>query len=306
MSKTFDTKERILKLLNKKPLTVTQIAQALGLAQSTISQHIEELMQAGAVDEFDDSKRKWRYYKANAEYYSKISKYHGYGREEYSVAKKILTAGIVLIVAFAAFSLYHRPIAANHNTTTYNSTISSTYTTTVMAITPSTRAIPAFSASACPIMFQNQTFNTALASYLNMSYYNYSGMQQFVLTPDNSGTLYLNITKPASSTSTTIDNFAEFFYELTNNTNSSSARQIKIAFNQTNNLTISFNRSFETLTNLNPEAKLKVVIRANANATPGTYRIIMPEGPCKPNGINILLTVGNVPYNGTVAPIIIA
>ncbi len=309
MSKTFDTKERILKLLNKKPRTVTQIAQALGLAQSTVSQHMDELMQTGAVDEFDDSKRKWRYYKVNPEYYSKISKSHRYGSGEYSVAKKVLAAAIVLIVvAVAAFSLYHKAIGTNNNSISSNITVTTIRATTTIEATTtiSAKVIPAFSASACPIIFANQTFNTTLVNYLNMSYYNYSNMRQFVLAPGSSGTLYLKITKPASSTSITIDNFAEFFYDLTNNTNLSSSRQIKIAFNQTNNLAISFNRSSEILTNLNPEAKLKVAISANTNATPGTYMVILPEGPCKPNGASMLLTVGNVPYNGTVAPVIIA
>ncbi len=43
MSKTFGTKNKIVKLLKEKPMTVTEISAVLGLSKATVSQHMSEL-----------------------------------------------------------------------------------------------------------------------------------------------------------------------------------------------------------------------------------------------------------------------
>ncbi|HUB92771.1 MAG TPA: winged helix-turn-helix domain-containing protein [Candidatus Saccharimonadales bacterium] len=69
MSKTWDTKRRIIKLLLKGNMTLTEISAELGLAPSTVSKHIEELNRIGAISLVDNPYiKKWKYYRANPEF----------------------------------------------------------------------------------------------------------------------------------------------------------------------------------------------------------------------------------------------
>lgn len=69
MGKTWDTKKKIIRLLLKGNLTLTQISAKLGLAQSTVSKHIEELNQIGAISLVHNPYiKKWKYYRANPEF----------------------------------------------------------------------------------------------------------------------------------------------------------------------------------------------------------------------------------------------
>lgn len=66
MSKTWDTKRQIFKILRERQHNATEIAEALGMAPSTISQHLSELKRIGAIEEIENSYvKKWKYYKAN-------------------------------------------------------------------------------------------------------------------------------------------------------------------------------------------------------------------------------------------------
>jgi len=69
MTATYKTKRQILKLfINGIPLTLTDISNQLGLAASTVSQHINELRNLGAIQEVDrQGTKKWKYYKLNHE-----------------------------------------------------------------------------------------------------------------------------------------------------------------------------------------------------------------------------------------------
>lgn len=65
MSGAFRTKANILGLLSGKSMTMTQISHELGLASSTVCQHIAELLQLGALERLDSGyARKWKYYRA--------------------------------------------------------------------------------------------------------------------------------------------------------------------------------------------------------------------------------------------------
>ena len=68
MGKTGDTKNRILELLTQKNVTLTDISKRLNLAPSTVSQHLQELEDAGMIKEVDDKPRKWKYYEINRGY----------------------------------------------------------------------------------------------------------------------------------------------------------------------------------------------------------------------------------------------
>lgn len=69
MTKTWQTKKKILKLVSKDAKTPGEISQELGLAPSTVSEHMEELERMGAVKPVDNPFiKKWKYYRANPDF----------------------------------------------------------------------------------------------------------------------------------------------------------------------------------------------------------------------------------------------
>jgi DNA-binding transcriptional ArsR family regulator len=70
MTATYQTKREILQLFqNGRPLTLTDISAQLGLAASTVSQHLTELRTMGAIQEVDrQGTKKWKYYKLSEEH----------------------------------------------------------------------------------------------------------------------------------------------------------------------------------------------------------------------------------------------
>jgi DNA-binding transcriptional ArsR family regulator len=104
MSKTGKTKKEILELLSKKNYTLTEISDLLGLAPSTVKQHIEELEGAGAVSISPNPYvKKWKYYRVNPEFdldtYRSDRVRFGRGIIPYAVG-----AMVVLVVAYLAYS----------------------------------------------------------------------------------------------------------------------------------------------------------------------------------------------------------
>ncbi len=66
MSRTWETKARILESLKKKSRTLTDLSQELGLAPSTVSQHLHELLESGRIVESNlSTSKKWKYYSIN-------------------------------------------------------------------------------------------------------------------------------------------------------------------------------------------------------------------------------------------------
>lgn len=64
MSKFFKTKKHILEALSGKNMTLTELSQDLGLAASTVSQHIRELIDTGEVEHVDNPWiKRWKYYR---------------------------------------------------------------------------------------------------------------------------------------------------------------------------------------------------------------------------------------------------
>lgn len=63
MGKCNETKTVILGLLEKRPKTLTELSRELGLAPSTISQHLKELVWMGAAKRIENEHvKKWKYY----------------------------------------------------------------------------------------------------------------------------------------------------------------------------------------------------------------------------------------------------
>ena len=56
-----DTRLDILKLLDERPHTLTEIKDALELAPATVSEHLARLEDAGLIEKRDEG-RKWKYY----------------------------------------------------------------------------------------------------------------------------------------------------------------------------------------------------------------------------------------------------
>ncbi len=72
MTKTWDTKNKILKMLSEKRMTLTQISLALGLAPSTVNQHIKELLSINAIRQVNNPYiLKWKYYELNPSFNKK-------------------------------------------------------------------------------------------------------------------------------------------------------------------------------------------------------------------------------------------
>lgn len=63
MGKCNGTKTVILGLLETRPKTLTELSRELGLAPSTVSQHLKELVWMGAARRIENEHvKKWKYY----------------------------------------------------------------------------------------------------------------------------------------------------------------------------------------------------------------------------------------------------
>ena len=98
MSKTGETKKRILELLKQKNGTLTDISNKLEIAPSTVSQHLQEMVDSGMIKQVDDRPRKWKYYEINRNY--------AQNNVGFSMNKYVLPIVVVLIVAVLAGGFY--------------------------------------------------------------------------------------------------------------------------------------------------------------------------------------------------------
>jgi DNA-binding transcriptional ArsR family regulator len=100
MSKTGDTKKRIIELLEHHSETLTSISEKLGLAPSTVSQHLQELVDGGEIKPIEDRPRKWKYYEVNRDY-----KYSN-GQKWYYQKRVLAPLAIIILVAVLGFAFY--------------------------------------------------------------------------------------------------------------------------------------------------------------------------------------------------------
>ena len=69
MSKTWETKNRIIRMLSSRPYTLSEISEKLNLSASTVSEHLRELESRGAISQVSNQySHKWKYYKLNEGY----------------------------------------------------------------------------------------------------------------------------------------------------------------------------------------------------------------------------------------------
>ncbi|MDE1822706.1 MAG: winged helix-turn-helix transcriptional regulator [Candidatus Micrarchaeota archaeon] len=63
MGKLLRTKMKILELLERRNMTVTELSQFLQVSPSTVDQHVKELAGMGMVERIESEfARKWKYY----------------------------------------------------------------------------------------------------------------------------------------------------------------------------------------------------------------------------------------------------
>lgn len=267
MSKTLETKKRILDLLKKREMTVSGLSKELGLSAATISQHMDELQSMGAVE------------KVNNEYFKKLKYYRTKEIVNPVIAKYIAMVVVVLVVASAVYF--------------YRGGILSTTprpTSTVSAVSPG--GVESF---ACPMIFYQ--LNGSIADYKGFSLYylNYMNgtIADYVMANGASGNLYATesmgnvLQEPANSTVTERQHYAILTQEEGTGFNTSSE-----------GLNISISPENFTVTN-NSKLNFTVTIVTDSAAPNMTY-LLRIDGPCGGGVTPVLLTVGNMPYNGTI------
>lgn len=105
MSKTWDTKKKILKLLSKGQMTLSEVSESLNLAPSTVSKHIEELKRIGAISMVDNPYiKKWKYYRANSQFNVQYVKSGGFMKNR--ITQIGMGALIILVALGALFVMY--------------------------------------------------------------------------------------------------------------------------------------------------------------------------------------------------------
>jgi len=109
MSKMFGTKNRIVKLLSKKAMNITEISETLGLSKATVSQHISELEGMSVVEQLDNSHfKKVKYYKLSGKGNTVMER----GNDSRATLDKLIIPA-VLAVLFVAILLHFS--ANTHN-----------------------------------------------------------------------------------------------------------------------------------------------------------------------------------------------
>ncbi|MCL4388555.1 winged helix-turn-helix domain-containing protein [Candidatus Marsarchaeota archaeon] len=283
MSKQFSTKRKIINLLAEKSMTRAQLAKELELAPSTVSQHLDELEMEGAIFQDGRSKsKKWKYYRA----YGSREQYMQQVGKEYHPTIIIGALAVVAVAAIILLSIGMRPTAYTPAKVIITSTTTPTAVNSQVSITPSA------SMAACPVIFNNQTFESEIVGYSNMTLYNDSGTPEYIIAPGTTGSMEVALSKPSASSNIRISNLAAFYYQLDGSN--------EYAANSTDGVAVVFNKSSEYLTSSAQNATVMVSIAVSKNAQQGTYTVFIPEGPCKPSAQVFLLTVGTKPYTGKI------
>ena len=138
MSRTLETKKLLLEKLGRKKSTVTDLSRELGLAKSTVSQHLAELKRMGMVDEENDMFfRKVKYFRLS---------------QEKTGAERRIVAGwqgyIVLAVVIAAVAGGVYWLNGQQNGPSFQSLSTNTLQTSVNPGGPATGVRPV----ACPLL----------------------------------------------------------------------------------------------------------------------------------------------------------
>lgn len=118
MSKTFDTKKNILGLLKKRPMTVTEISEALGLSKPTVSQHMSELERMNVVNRIDNSHyRKVQYFRIVPKLPESTNSANIDEIYKILIPAIVAIAVIASVLMYASYSSIYKPVTPKLQTT---------------------------------------------------------------------------------------------------------------------------------------------------------------------------------------------
>lgn len=109
MSKIWGTKKKILELLSKRKMTLTELSNSLKLSPSTVSQHIDELTLRGAIERVESEfAKKWKYYRLNPNFNTEALPVGVVQRAEvFSPYKKSAFMGMLVVLAAFGTIMYY-------------------------------------------------------------------------------------------------------------------------------------------------------------------------------------------------------
>jgi DNA-binding transcriptional ArsR family regulator len=276
MSKTLETKKRILNLLKKKDMTISGISQELGLSTATISQHMDELQRAAAVEKIENEHfKKLKYYRAKQTTGPIVANYVKY------------VIGAIILLGLMAVPLYSYHGSGNaHITTAIQNTTSSANTSTVAPVIGG-------GALACPMLFYH--LNGSIENYSGFSLYHLNSsngpVADYVIGAGKIGSFYLK-----EQINDVLQEPQNFSYNRTHYAIFTKINQSIGNLSSGINYTIS-PQNFTLKNNSTIYTTLNVV--TNSTAAQNTYWLRI-DGPCGGGVTPVLVTVGNMPYNGTV------
>ncbi len=120
-----ETRWRILESLKQRRKTVTELAKELGLAPSTVYEHLEILEGAGLVRKIDEG-RKWKYYEPIVEKPRQVARY----------ARNLVLVSLIILGLFMTYAGFFTggPVTKSVQE---NITMQAKLQTKAMAATPS-------------------------------------------------------------------------------------------------------------------------------------------------------------------------
>ncbi len=289
MGKALETKKRILDLLKKKNMTTTELSRELGLSAATVSQHLDELGEMGAVE------------KVNNEFFKKLKYYRATdnvspGMNNMGMMAKYAVTAIVAIVAISGIYLYY---LGQHSRQSFPAApeVSAGNATGNATNVPGNSG-PAAIASpgagfACPLL--SYRLNGTVSGYAGFSLYKLNASQgvvnDYVMGNDSNGTLRISefVSQVLNQNNPLLTMNRSHYAVLT---------QVGSGFNTTApgiSVTLSPAR-YDAINNTT--INLTVVLNT-ANAKYGTYWLRI-DGPCGGGVPPALVTVGRGPYSGAV------
>jgi DNA-binding transcriptional ArsR family regulator len=280
MTKTLETKRKILQLLKRKEMTISELSAQLNLSSATVSQHINELVNSGAIEKVDNQYfKKLKYYRAKGTTSPVVARY----------VKYVVGAVIVLALLSGAYIYSFNRTGVGQSKTTIPGT------TTINSTANASPPVPVITgAEACPMFFYN--INGSIENYSGFEAYslNYSNstIADYVISDGNSGKLYVSElvshVLPEPSNSSILQRQHYVSLEMENGVGGFATPGLNVSI-LPENFTIANNETLHFVVN----------ITANSTAANTTYWLRI-DGPCGGGVMPALLTIGAHAYNGTV------
>ncbi len=321
MGKTNETKKKIVKLLRKKNMTVTELSRELGLSTATVDQHMEELASMGLV-----AKQENEHFK-KLKYYRLTDMKDGKTEDSGIKMTKYMLGVIVLLGFLAVLSYYYisignggalrkaaAPVASNvypanaketgNQTPTSSKTANATETISGSNLSAQANVIlPSAILASCPMI--DYHLGGAITSYSNFTLYNRTTSKSTIV-PDyvigknetfgNMSIGMLNAEEYVSNVLMQQGNGYNnvLFYNRTH-------YAIITPANTPGNLASMLNITFSPKTyNALENSTIRFTMHVNPkNSYNGTYMVRI-DGPCLGGIGPILVTIGSTPFEGNI------